>query len=223
MMAAQTRELLTELLGAMLSDTADRAKIAEKLTRGAINSVAALAKKHDLAHVVARFVSEMGIEADAELIAKLQREDYLSVYRNRQMEYALSEICTTLDAAGIDHIPLKGAVIREYYPYESMRTSCDIDVLIHECDIDAAVAALVAKGYTAGEKNYHDVSLHSPNKIHLELHFSIQENIDSLDSVLSEAWSFAKKAEGHRYEFTPEFLIYHIFKFVNIWFYDFGV
>ena len=222
MMAAQTRELLTELLGAMLSDTADRAKIAEKLTRGAINSVAALAKKHDLAHVVARFVSEMGIEADAELIAKLQREDYLSVYRNRQMEYALSEICTTLDAAGIDHIPLKGAVIRKYYPYESMRTSCDIDVLIHECDIDAAVAALVAKGYTAGEKNYHDVSLHSPNKIHLELHFSIQENIDSLDLVLSEAWSFAKKAEGHRYEFTPEFLIYHIFAHMTYHFIEGG-
>ncbi len=218
----QTRELLMELLGAMLNGSTDNAKIAEKLTRDAINSVATLAKKHDLAHVIARFVEENNIAVDAELRAKLQREDYMSVYRNRQMEYALSEICSAFDAAGIDYIPLKGSVIRKYYPYESMRTSCDIDVLIHECDINPAIASLTALGYTAGKKNYHDVSLYSPNKIHLELHFSIQENIDSLDSVLTEAWSFAKRTEGHKYEFTPEFLIYHIFAHMSYHFIEGG-
>ncbi len=216
------RELLTELLGAMLHGATDNAKIAEKLTRDGINAVAALAKKHDLAHVVARFVAENSIETDAELLAKLQREDYMSVYRNRQMEHALFEICTAFDEAGIDHIPLKGAVIRKYYPYESMRTSCDIDVLIHECDIDSAIAALTAKGYTAGKRNYHDVSLHSPNKIHLELHFSIQENIDSLDAVLKKAWDYAKSVGGHKYEFTPEFLIFHIFAHMTYHFIEGG-
>lgn len=210
-----TKELLVAILGAMLNGSGDNAKITENLTRDAVNAVAALAKQHDLAHIIARFVEQNGVEIDAELRAKLQREDYMSVYRNRQMEYALSEICAAFDRAEIPYIPLKGSVLRKYYPYESMRTSCDVDVLIHERDIDAAVSALTEKGYTVGKRNYHDVSLYSPNKIHLELHFSIQENIESLDSVLKNAWDYAKPTEGFRYEFSGDFLVYHIFAHMN--------
>ena len=201
--------LLMQIIGSMLSGATDNTKLVENLTRDAITPIANLAKKHDLAHIVARFISQNGIDIDPTLNDKLQREDYLAAYRNRQMGHTYGEICSAFDEAGIDYLPLKGSVIRAFYPYESMRTSCDIDILVNEGDVDAAVECLVARGYTAGERNYHDVSLYSPSKIHLELHFSILENIDSLDSVLAEVWKYAKVGAGHRYELSPEFLYYH--------------
>lgn len=201
--------LLMQIIGSMLSGTTDNANLVENLTRDAIIPVSNLAKKHDLAHIVARFISQNGIDVDPTLNDKLQREDYLAAYRNRQMGYTYGEICSAFDEAGIDYLPLKGSLIRPFYPYESMRTSCDIDILVKEGDVDAAVACLVARGYTAGERNYHDVSVYSPSKIHLELHFSILENIDSLDSVLADVWKYAKVGAGHRYELSPEFLYYH--------------
>ena len=201
--------LLMQIIGSMLCEATDNAELVENLTRDAIIPVCGLAKKHDLAHIVARFISQNGIDIDPALNDKLQREDYLAVYRNRQMGHTYADICAAFDEAQIDYLPLKGSVIRAFYPYESMRTSCDIDILVKEGDVDAAVACLVARGYTAGERNYHDVSLYSPSKIHLELHFSILENIDSLDSVLVDVWKYARKTEGHKYELSPEFLYYH--------------
>ena len=92
-----------------------------------------------------------------------------------------------------------------------MRTSCDIDILIKEEDLDSAISALTQKGYTCGEKNYHDVSLFSEANIHLELHFNIQENIESLDSVLKDAWEYTESASGSRYKFTDELFVFHMF------------
>ncbi len=201
--------LLMQIIGSMLSGATDNANLVENLTRDTIIPVSNLAKKHDLAHIVARFISQNGIDVDPTLNDKLQREDYLAAYRNRQMGHTYGEICLAFDEAGIDYLPLKGSVIRAFYPYESMRTSCDIDILVKEDDVDAAVECLVARGYTAGERHYHDVSVYSPSKIHLELHFSILENIDSLDSVLADVWKYAKVGAGHRYELSPEFLYYH--------------
>ena len=124
--------LLMQIIGSMLSGATDNANLVENLTRDAIIPVSNLAKKHDLAHIVARFISQNGIDVDPTLNDKLQREDYLAAYRNRQMGHTYGEICSAFDEAGIDYLPLKGSVIRPFYPYESMRTSCDIDILVKE-------------------------------------------------------------------------------------------
>lgn len=95
-----------------------------------------------------------------------------------------------------------------------MWTSCDIDILVHETDLEKAVSALTSElQYTADDKkNYHDISLHSPNGIHLELHFNIQENIETLNRVLSRVWQYAKPVDktAYRHEMTNEFLLFHI-------------
>ncbi|MBR5448361.1 MAG: hypothetical protein IKV43_00090, partial [Clostridia bacterium] len=77
--------LLMQIIGSMLCEVTDNTKLVENLTRDAIIPVCGLAKKHDLAHIVARFISQNGIDIDPALNDKLQREDYLAVYRNRQM------------------------------------------------------------------------------------------------------------------------------------------
>lgn len=92
-----------------------------------------------------------------------------------------------------------------------MRTSCDIDILIYEEDLEVAINSLETKGYRCGERNYHDVSLYSPSKIHLELHFNIQENMDNLDAVLKDAWEYAVPTNTSQYAFSKEFFAFHIF------------
>ena len=58
----EARELLTELLGAMLTGTRDRSKTVEKLTRGGVSSVAALAKKHDAKFILIDDQYEINID-----------------------------------------------------------------------------------------------------------------------------------------------------------------
>lgn len=205
------QNILIEILYSAVNEVDDNDSIKQKITPDILISLYRLAKIHDLAHVVSNFVYRNKIELGKELQICLQREEIMSVYRHEQMKYAFEEICSVFDETGIIYIPLKGAVLRLYYPYESMRTSCDIDILIREDDLETAISSLETKGYSCGTRKFHDVSLYSPNKIHLELHFNIQENIDNLDAVLKDAWEYAVPMNSTQYAFSKEFFVFHIF------------
>lgn len=207
----EVQNILIEILYSALNDIDSSTSLKEKLTPETVASVYRLAKKHDLGHILSNFIYRNQIEIPSQIQAKLQKEDVICVYRYEQMKYAFEEICEVLSEADVEYIPLKGAVIRPYYPLETMRTSCDIDILIHEQDLKKAISHLEDKGYRFEYKNYHDVSLYSPNNVHLELHFNIQENMDNLDLVLKDAWDYAVKADKNRYEFKKEFFAFHIF------------
>ncbi len=207
----EIRHRLIEILSAVVNEREAEESIRRKLTSETLRSVYLLAKEQDLAHVVSEFVYRNHIEVDRELQTYLQQEEMLSVYRNEQMKYAEREIRGALEESKIAYIPLKGSVLRPYYPYERMRTSCDIDILIHEYDIDAAVKCLENRGYRCDKRNYHDVSLYSPNRIHLELHFHLRENVTALDAVLKDAWEHAVPCAGAQYAFSREFFAFHLF------------
>jgi hypothetical protein len=112
--------------------------------------------------------------------------------------------------------------LRAYYPEENMRTSCDIDVLVREDNLESAICVLEAIGYRRENRHYHDVSLYAPNGTHLELHFNIQENMDSLDAVLKDAWQYAEPASGSKYDFHNEFFVFHMYAHMAYHFFSGG-
>lgn len=123
---------------------------------------------------------------------------------------ALQKIGLALNAAQIPYIPLKGAVLRLLYPEPELRTSCDIDVLVKEDDVEVAVAAIEkATDFVKKKRNYHDISMVN-SQVHLELHFSILENMENIDRLLARVWDYAVPDGGSRKKLTPEFLIFHV-------------
>lgn len=94
-----------------------------------------LSKSHDLAHLVGDVLIKNDLIGDGEIKAKFQKQIMLAVYRYEKINYELGRLRKVLNEAEIPFIPLKGSVIRQYYPEPWMRTSCDIDVLVHESDL----------------------------------------------------------------------------------------
>ena len=171
-----------------------------------------LSKSHDLAHLVGDALIKTGLIGDGEIKAKFQKQMMLAVYRYEKINYELGRLRKVLNEAEIPFIPLKGSVIRQYYPEPWMRTSCDIDVLVHEEAVDQAAQSIVEKlGYAYEKKQYHDISLMSDGGVHLELHHSIKENESNIDLLLSECWDYATVLDGCEYEFTNEFFCFHQF------------
>ena len=161
-----------------------------------------LSKAHDMAHIVSRGLSDLGLLGEDEISAKFQKQQMLSVYRYQQLNYELERICRVLEEAELPFLPLKGSVIRKYYPEPWMRTSCDIDVLVHEEDLEKAVDALVeALGYKNEGRAFHDVSLLSDGGVHLELHFDLIEEVryPNVVKLLSRVWEYAEPVNGARY------------------------
>ncbi len=208
----EIQHIFLTLLHAALNEEKLPSQTAQLLTKDVLSPLYRLAKKHDLSHVISEIIYQNRIEVEEDLRLRLQQQHYASVCRCEQMKYAQTQIYTAFEEAGIDYIPLKGAVLRAYYPVDSMRTSCDIDILIHETDLDSAIAALEPYGFVGGKRHYHDVSLFASNGSHLELHFNVQENRKNLDAVLKNAWKYAVPTDRpNQYAFTDEFFVFHMY------------
>ncbi len=173
-----------------------------------------ISSKHDLAHLLV-----FGLKRN-ELISKensdIEKCILKAVYRYERLRYEYENLCTALEKAQIPFLPLKGAVIRNYYPEPWMRTSCDIDILVHSEDLEKAVSYLVRnQHYIEKERATHDVSLFSQAGIHVEIHFDLVEEGRAKNAidVLQSVWESAALHENsaYWYEMTDAyFYFYHI-------------
>lgn len=206
------QDLLISIIRSELTGTGLSEIEKHEITPELIPDLYKLAKSQDAAHFLYPCFSSNGLLKllDEDMTNALQDEEILAVYRYEQINYAFAQICTAFEKENLSYMPLKGSVIRPFYPDESMRTSCDIDILVHEEDFERACACLEATGCRKGRLNYHDISFFSAANIHIELHFNICENIDSLDAVLRRVWEYAEPDGGCRYKMKKEFFMYHI-------------
>ena len=204
------QEIFIQILRLELTEEMPDEAFKKQLTPDVVSGLYYLSKHHDLAHIVSGALYRYGVMPE-KLAPQFNKEEMLSLYRYERMKATYREISDILEEEKIIYIPLKGSLIRPYYPKESMRTSCDIDILVHEEDLEAATDALVRKGYRRENRHYHDIEIYSPSGVHLELHFSILENKANIDALLKDVWSYVVPDEGCRYRFADSFFIFHFF------------
>ena len=174
-----------------------------------------LSKAHDVAHLVGDALFKWNISNEL-TDGKFQEEQIKAIYRCEQMQYELTRLCEFFNQQKIAFIPLKGSVLRAYYPEPWMRTSCDIDILVHECDLERAKDLLIQKqGYTFSSKGDHDIGLFSESGVHLELHYSLVEDtiMTWTNEPLHKVWDYTTPNENlpYMYEMCDEmFYYYHV-------------
>ena len=204
--------ILIPLLRAAVCGKAPDEYVRSACTPEMLDAVYELAAGQDLAHMAGAALEGLGLP-DGAAMEKFRVAGRQAIYRYLRQDHAYGQICQTLERNRIPFVPLKGSVLREYYPERWMRTSCDIDILVRESDLDPAIQALTKAGWAAnGERGYHDISLYSPAGVHLELHFHIREHIDRLEPLLEQVWDHAAPAAGKQYEhaLSNEYLMFHL-------------
>ncbi len=175
-------------------------------------SIGKMASKHDLAHLIVHALKENRLLDEAH--KHTEQVIVSAVFRYERINYDLKKLCSLLEDAQIPFIPLKGSVLRQYYREPWMRTSCDIDVLVHHEDLERAIEYLIQNGgYTDGLHDTHDVSLYTPSKTHIELHFDLVEEgrANSACDVLKSVWDNASPKDGYRflYSMSDEFFYFY--------------
>lgn len=174
-----------------------------------------LAKKHSVAHIFAEGVRKSGMKISDELLTELKNSVILNYTSCFRKNVALEKIKKTLSEERVRFIPLKGSVIKDYYPGKWLRNSCDIDILIEEQNIEKAVEVLCEQlHYVFDKKASHDVSLYCGN-VHLELHFQLVEEglANKASKVLKDVWKLSYPNQKNEYEYImPDdlFYFYHI-------------
>lgn len=203
-------ELLEVEPEALLSDFSE----GEWMNSAVLDSLCRLASAHDLTQVVGSALFKLGLSRDDTHYSFLRRAQIDAVYRVEQLNYELSRISELFEKNRIRHIPLKGSVIRAYYPQPEMRTSCDIDLLIEPADLERATTALcdVLK-YQKGKVGSHDVAFLSESGVSLELHYTLSEDKShpKMKRVLSRVWDHALPEHEGAYlcHLDREFFVYY--------------
>ena len=212
----QVSEFMTQLLK---SEIAEEELCCEKkiaLTDKFLIDLLVLSRKHQVAHIVASALSNNGYLEKSPQKGEFLNEIYTAVYAQEKMNEVFEEISSAFQLNEIPYIPLKGLVIRGLYPQPWMRTSCDIDILVKEKDINRAEKVIMSLGgYKKTGESKHDVIFKSENGIVLELHYKLLGNKKSPLYVkeLSKVWEMAEPDPVNKFRFNLSddiFYYYHI-------------
>lgn len=177
----------------------------------------AFALAQDVAHIVAAELKIQGLLKNGiSMCDMFYKQLLMSAMRYEAMNAELIKVCNAFEQEEIAHMPLKGSVMRQYYPEPWMRTSGDIDILVHIEDIDRALDIITNNlNYKNTGKTPHDLELLSPNGVHLDLHFDTVEESYSgnASEVLMNIWDYAVLKEDTKYLYVLSdgmFYFYHV-------------
>ncbi|MBE6712959.1 MAG: hypothetical protein E7580_05515 [Ruminococcaceae bacterium] len=168
-----------------------------------------VAKNHDLAHVVASSLKKNSIVLPTDWESKFQKQLFMAVYRCEKLQYELKRLSELFEKEEILFIPLKGSVLRPYYPETWMRTSSDIDILVRIEDLDAATKVVTeqanygSKGQWTGERSFF-----SPDGIHLELHFFDEADKEE-GEIFRVIWDHVVPVEGCKARMQTEWEFFY--------------
>lgn len=118
-----------------------------------------------------------------------------------------------LDQAGIDHILIKGFVLRNCYPVPELRTFSDIDMVIRQEDRATTHNLMLSLGF-AVKTDWEPVYSYYRGNEYYEIHTQIMEiNVSEkadYQSYFANAWTYTTPVSDHSFRFTPEFHLLYI-------------
>jgi len=185
------------------------------------NALMKLAQIHSVIGILGYMGKKYPICPDARMAGILRRQCLNTVGLFTQRQAMAETMSAELEKAGIDHILMKGYVLREFYPVPELRTFNDIDIVIRPEDrkkCDGLMMRLGFQRHTDWEPVY---SYFRENELY-EIHTEIME-IDVSDRAdyrgyFRSLWDHVERISKHSYRFTPEYhflyLLVHIAKHV---------
>jgi len=134
------------------------------------------------------------------------RDDYMrSAMIDLPLSVEFKRLAAAFRKAGVRFAPIKGADLAERcYPESALRPRCDIDIIVHEEDIDRAVKIAEGEGWRAAHQYQHDShcpSMYKKNAM-LELHFNLP---DMPSECNPRVWAVLVARDGSsEYRLPPE-------------------
>lgn len=165
-----------------------------------------LARHHRVFPTVTRKLQELKSAEIPVFVTQMFNRDY---YRNTLQMLALSgemeQLAKEFSERGLRSLFLKGPVIAaDLYGDVSLRTSCDLDVLIPLKELNQAEALLVSLGYEKDEyivsvlndwkwRHHHTTFMHPTKAIKVELHWRLNP-APSKEPSFNDLWSRKRKS-----------------------------
>lgn len=177
-----------------------------------------IAQTHKVTPLVYYGIKNLGILLEADVNQKFKEAVFKYALLDTEREYEIKQILKAFEEAEIDYAPLKGLVVRDFYPSTEMRTLGDMDILIREYDIEKASDILTGLGFVFDMESSHELKWRKGQTLILELHKKfIGNSIPKFYQHYENVETFLSKRDGsHKLEMSfcdlMVFLTVHIAK-----------
>lgn len=134
------------------------------------NALLALGQAHQIIPLLYYGIKRAGIGAPDAVLARFKSETLSCIVADEKQCHAVNEVLQAFEEHGIDHMPLKGVIIKPLYPASEMRMMGDADILIRETQYEQIRPLLLSLGYEEGVKSPHEYIWIKKGSLFLELH-----------------------------------------------------
>ena len=169
------------------------------------------ARTHMMTSIVAMALESAGIQ-DPDFLS----EEYSAIRKNVSFDAELEVLSRRLSEAGIWYMPLKGALMKDYYPRIGMRQMADYDILFDAPRGKDVRDIMLSLGYSVKEygSGHHDEYIKLPF-YNFEMHRAliVQPDNRAVYRYYQNVKDRLLPDESHplRFRFTPEdFYVFHL-------------
>ncbi len=215
----RTSEQLLYLMACALQGVSVQEEI---LADADLKQLLIMARKHSVASMVCMALEKTAVFANADEAAKKQWLEVKNkaVRKNMLLDAERKAILHELEIQGIWYMPLKGSILKDWYPKPGMREMADNDILFDPSGREQVREIFQNRGYktVSFRKGNHDVYEKAPIynfEMHVELYHKIYDTFNEKYADVKQR--LIPDAEvPYRLHFTPEdfyvFVIAHAYK-----------
>ena len=156
--------------------------------------------------------------------AVLQKRVIMLASLDARQELEIKKLYKSFNNEDIQYMPLKGAIIKEYYPSPEMRYMGDIDVLVNPSQYKKIKTIMENMGFAFVVESDHEYVWEKKNTLRVELHKRLipSYNEDFYD-YYNDGWHLAKEKTENGYVMTDEDFLIYIFTHLAKHYRDGGV
>lgn len=203
----RTSEQLLYLMACALQGVSAREEI---LADADLKQLLIMARRHSVASMVCMALEKTAIFANADETAKKQwlEAKNKAIRKNMLLDAERKAILHELEIQGIWYMPLKGSILKDWYPKPGMREMADNDILVDPSGREQVQEIFQNRGYktVSFRKSNHD-EYEKPPIYNFEMHVSLFHGIYK---GLAEQYENVKErllpvdGTAYQFAFTPE-------------------
>lgn len=162
-------------------------------------------QEHGILSLLYYGILNAGLEVNKNLLSTLRKQNLNNVLVGTNQQYAYKTLKDEFCAAGVDFLPIKGAVIKHLYPNPEMRRMSDIDILIKTAQYEKIAPVMSRLGYTVTTESDHEF-VWTNQVVMFELHKRVIPSYNQdYYNYFGDGWRLAKStAQPHEYQMSIE-------------------
>ena len=170
-----------------------------------------VAKRHAIVPMVYYGAVNCGVDSSSAEMQQMFMETCTHIAYNQKQMWEIENIFKNFDSEKIAYLPLKGTILKSFYPKGEMRIMSDADILIKTEEHKKIVPIMEQLGFSLKLESDHEFVWNKGN-VHIELHKRlIPSYTKDYFAYYGDGWRLAKLGEDNKYHMSNEDQMVYIF------------